>query len=177
MQLYFGSEWNEAGFSRLRLKSEEERKRLVGLLHSHALRCTSILACTLATTYTYIAWRGHRHTCRHVPCVPLAVWWTAVRRALCCARWEVGLLLGGFRPHRRTQHLTQTEGSCKLPFEASKANCIHPHRTRCLQHDVLPFELTAEGPFLCCYTPRPTAVNLTVLNCCCGPLKTGQREH
>lgn len=119
MQLYFGSEWNEAGFSRLRLKSEEERKRLVGLLHSHALRCTSILACTLATTYTYIAWRGHRHTCRHVPCVPLAVWWTAVRRALCCARWEVGLLLGGFRPHRRTQHLTQTEGSCKLPFEAT----------------------------------------------------------
>lgn len=55
--------------------------------------------------------------------------------------------------------MTQTEGSCKLPFEASKANCIHPHRTRCLQHDVLPFELTAKGAFLCCYTPRPGRTN------------------
>lgn len=76
------------------------------------LRCTSILACGLATPYTYIAWHGGGHTCGQVPCGPLAVWWTAVRRALCCAHWEVGVVVGRWRggwPHRRMQHLTHRQ--------------------------------------------------------------------
>lgn len=139
------------------MKPEEERKRVVGWLHSHAPRRTSILACTLATTYTCIhsrTWaQAHMQTCavRATGCVvnscPQGFMLCAPGGSACC--W------GGFRAHQRTRHLTQTGGSWKLPLEASQANCIHPHTTGCLQADVLPFELTAIGPFLRCYAPRP----------------------
>lgn len=46
---------------------------------------------------------------------------------------------------------------------------------------VQPFGPAAKGPFFYCCTPpdqdEPTAVNLSVLNCCRGPLKGGQSEH
>lgn len=105
-------------------------------------------------------------------CVVLTVWRTAVCGSLYCARWEVAVAFSDLTTGRSIWHRqTHAEGQLQIAILAPsplKANCIHPHRNRRLQHDIQPL---SRWPCPCCTSPNqedPAALNLSLFRCGSG---------
>lgn len=150
-----GSKRIEAGFSRLRLKVEQEGKSNRGCC-VHTLRHMSLFLCAIRLAHV------HGQTCAKTlirtgaVCVVLTVWWTAVCGSLCCARWEVAVAFSDLTTRRSIWlRQTHTEGQLQIAILAPsplKANGIHPHRNRRLRPDIQPL---SRWPCPSCTSPKP----------------------
>lgn len=119
--LYLGWKRIEAGFSRLRLKCEQERKSYRGCsVHTLWSMGLFLCVCDLAGTHTYT----DMHTDTHMQT-------GAVRGTDCLVNsceWELVLgAVGGscciLRPYHRTQHLTQMDRQTDGRTQWAAARC------------------------------------------------------
>lgn len=112
----------------------------------------------------------HTHTRNQVLCVVRPArgeqlcFGACVLGGSCCILW----------PYHRTQHLTQTdrftqrEAAARCHSKRPRANCTHPHRSRCLKRDTS--EPATIGACLCATSPQQR-VSVTALPTSRSPSK------